>query len=144
MPLTGQPVISTNVDPLANAFAVPVRQIGGASASSSGPAVSSGVGKHNPVTANISAAGQTVIPAQGVGRRIVIRKLSVHDRGVEQVVSLRDGVGGYIGWTADLAPDGGGSLGDFGSGWYLTDNGAFAADATAASVDINVTDWGVE
>lgn len=143
MSLTGQPVISYKDTPPADASAVPVRQVGGG-ASDSGSTVGSGVGKRAPVTANISASGQTIIAAQGVGRRIVVRKVAILNSGVEQVVSLRDGVGGYIGVTAGLAPDGGGVVLDFGTGWYLADNGAFAADAQSASVDVNVTDWGVE
>lgn len=139
-------VIAFSGTPPADAMAIPVRQVGGGAggASSSGTPVSSGVGKRAPVTANISASGQTIIAAQGAGTRIVIRKVAILNRGVEQVVSLRDGVGGYIGVTANLAADGGGVLLDFGTGWYLANNGAFAADATASSVDVNVTDWGVE
>jgi len=95
-----------------------------------------------PVTANGSAAGLSVIAAPGASVSLHICKGSLHNRGVEQVVSLRDGAAGTIRFTANLAADGGGSLFDFGSrGWKLTANTALVADIAAASVDVNVTEY---
>lgn len=100
----------------------------------------------NPVTANGSAAGTSVIAAPGASLSLVVRKASVHNRASSaQVVSLRDGAAGTIRWTAELAADGGGSLVDFGSrGWKLTANTALVADIAAASVDVNITDYSIE
>jgi len=95
-----------------------------------------------PVTANGSAAGLSVIAAPGASVSLHICKGSLHNRGVEQVVSLRDGAAGTIRFTANLAADGGGSLFDFGSrGWKLTANTALIADIAAASVDVNITEY---
>ena len=96
-----------------------------------------------PVTANGSAAGLSVIAAPGVGVSIYVCKGSMHNRAAtETVVSLREGAAGTIRFTANLAPDGGGSLFDFGSrGWKLPANTALIADIGQASVDINITDY---
>lgn len=98
-----------------------------------------------PVTVNGSAAGVVVIAAPAAGTRLVIRKGSVHNRGVEQVISLRDGAAGTIRWTLNAAADGGGSLFNFGSrGWQLTAATALVADIGAASADVNVTEYSIE
>lgn len=100
----------------------------------------------DPVTANGSGAGTQIIAAPvgaGFGSIILIRKGSLHNRAaVENVVSLREGAGGNIVFTANLAADGGGSLFDFGDGWPLPANTALVADIGGASCDVNVTDWG--
>ncbi len=95
-----------------------------------------------PVTVNGSAAGVSVIAAPGAGVSLYIMKGSIHNRGAEQVVSLRDGAAGTIRFTANLAADGGGTLFNFGSrGWKLTANTALVADIGAASADVNVTEY---
>jgi len=95
-----------------------------------------------PVTANGSAAGLSVIAAPGASLSLYIRKGSIHNAGVEQLVSLRDGAAGTIRWTANVAADGGGSLFDFGErGWKLTANTALVADIAAATVYVNVSDY---
>lgn len=96
-----------------------------------------------PVPVNGSAAGVSVIAAPGVGLSLYIMKGSLHNRAAtETVVSLREGAAGAIRFTANLAPDGGGTLFDFGSrGWKLPANTALVADIGQASVDVNVTEY---
>lgn len=95
-----------------------------------------------PVTVNGSAAGVSVIGAPGVSLSLYICKGSIHNRGVEQVISLRDGAAGTIRFTMNAAADGGGTLFDFGArGWKLTANTALVADIAAASADVNVTEY---
>lgn len=141
MPLGGDiPAFSGAVP--GDAFALPV--VVKAGAQSSGTSSTSGTGKRAPVTANISAANSQIVAAQGAGRRITIYRGTVHNRAaVAQVVSLKDGSGGYIGWRAQIGANQQGSVFEFVSGWDLTPNGGFFADAESSSVDINVTDWGV-
>lgn len=103
------------------------------------------INSRTPVNANASGANQQVIAAQGASARIVVRKLSLHNAAaVAQLVTIRDGSGGYVAWKGVLAASGGGSLVDFGKGWYLTPNSGLFLSATSSNVDINVTDWGVE
>ncbi len=96
-----------------------------------------------PVPVNGSAAGVTVIATPGVGLSLYIMKGSMHNRAAtETVVSLREGAAGAIRFTANLAPDGGGTLFDFGSrGWKLPANTALVADIGQASVDVNITEY---
>lgn len=83
-----------------------------------------------------------VIAAPGASLSLYIMKGSIHNRGVEQVVSLRDGAAGTIRFTANFAADGGGTIFDFGArGWKLTANTALVADIGAASADVNVTEY---
>lgn len=95
-----------------------------------------------PVTANGSAAGVSVIAAPGASVSLYIMKGSLHNAGVEQLVSLRDGAAGTIRFTANLAADGGGTIFDFGTrGWKLTANTALVADIAAATVYVNITEY---
>lgn len=96
-----------------------------------------------PVPVNGSAAGVSVIVAPGAGVSLHIKKGSLHNRAAtETIVSLREGAAGTIRFTANLAPDGGGTLFDFGArGWKLPANTALVADIGQASVDVNITDY---
>jgi hypothetical protein len=96
-----------------------------------------------PVAVSGSGAGQVVIAAPPAGLALTIRKGSVHNRAAsETVVSLREGAGGTIRWTANLAADGGGSLIDFEDSWQLPEATALVADVSQASVDINISSHG--
>ena len=101
----------------------------------------------DPVVANLTASGLTeLIPAPGAGLSLYIQKGSVHNAGSSQItVQLQDGAGSpaIIGWAADLAADGGGSLFDFGDrGWKLTANLPLNGNLSATgNVDFNITQY---
>lgn len=103
----------------------------------------SGVRPEAPVTVNGDGSGETVISAQGAGLSIYVYKGSLHNRASsETVVSLREGTSGTIRFTANLGPDGLGTLLDFGpQGWKLPANTALVADIGQSSVDVNITEW---
>jgi hypothetical protein len=101
-----------------------------------------------PVTQRATAAGNTaVIPAQGAGNQIIVRKGSVHNRGnaLSPVVSLQAG-GNPAKWVVRLPANGGDAYFDFGdNGWPLAPNLPLNVNLGAAGdVDVNITEWIVE
>ena len=98
-----------------------------------------------PDQTDLTASGDTtVIAAPGAGVSLHVCKGSIHNSGSSAiVVQLRDGTAGTVRWEAELAPNGGGSIFDFGSrGWKLTANTLLAANLSAAgTVSCNVTEY---
>lgn len=98
-----------------------------------------------PVTLNKTATAEAdLIAAPGPGVSLYICKGSAHNRGsATNIVTLRDGAAGTVRWKAELAPDGGGSLFDFGSrGWKLTANTSLSvALGSVGDVDFNVSEY---
>lgn len=98
-----------------------------------------------PDSGEITSSGDTtLIAAPGASLSLHIQKGSVHNAGAAAVtVALKDGTAGTIRWQAEIAPDGGGSVFDFGArGWKLTANTLLAGNLSAAgNVHVNVTQY---
>lgn len=98
-----------------------------------------------PVTVTATASGDTaVIGTPGAGVSLHIVKGSVHNAGgTAQTVRLQENGSATDIWEADLAPDGGGSLFNFGErGWKLTANTGLDVNCeSAGTIYVNVTEY---
>lgn len=98
-----------------------------------------------PKFLNVTASGETVlISSPGASSSLYINKIIIQNRAsTNRQVSLKDGSGGTIYFSAEVASEGGATAASFGArGWKLAANTQLIANLDAAGdVDFNVTEW---